>query len=651
MKLRTTLFLIFLAVTLHPKVFSQNKTDSLKLALTKDITDDQMFSTLMQLRKSYLRSAPDSADYYLEEILKLSKTSGNKTHNLDYRYYKGESHYLKGEFEEAIYIFENLIPDALAQKDSVRAYKTSNFLCITLWRKGDLLKAIESGLACLDYEKDESKHARLYNNLGGIYEQMDEDQKALEYYEKSLALHRASGNNMAISGTVGNIGVIYYNLGSYDEALSRLEESIELLRPFDNKQYLSIRLQNIGNVYRKKEDYNKALDMFEEGISLSEEIKDDYGISSLASNIGETLTYLKRYNEANDYLNIAEEKAKKISSLSLLVDALYFKGKLENARGNHKLAFEIQSEFVDLKDSLLNDQKFRAIQEMESKYEKVQQENKIQKQEAQIKEGIAQRNISLVLALAAVIIGGLLLYFLQQRIAKNKKIYAQERHIQEQKIKDLEKEKKILSLASMIEGQEAERTRIAKDLHDGLGGLLSTVKAHFSIIQQQVKQLEEINVYGKTTEMIDNAVEEVRRISHNLMPVALRLEGLSSAIEEIAEQLRMVHNINVDFEVSNLEGRFDENREVFVYRIIQEATNNIIKHAQAKNVLIQISKFDKELNLVIEDDGKGFEMSDEMASLGIGLKSMQSRVEHLKGTFDIDSKKGTGTTITVNIPL
>lgn len=115
--------------------------------------------------------------------------------------------------------------------------------------------------------------------------------------------------------------------------------------------------------------------------------------------------------------------------------------------------------------------------------------------------------------------------------------------------------------------------------------------------------------------------------------------------------MRSAHKLNVDLEISNMKNRFDENREVFVYRVIQEATNNIIKHANAKNVLIQVSRVDNELHLIIEDDGKGFKLDEKNKSKGIGLNSMQSRVEHIDGIFDIDSKEGTGTTITINIPL
>ncbi len=201
---------------------------------------------------------------------------------------------------------------------------------------------------------------------------------------------------------------------------------------------------------------------------------------------------------------------------------------------------------------------------------------------------------------------------------------------------------------AMIEGQEAERSRIAKDLHDGLGGLLSTVKAHFSNIQSEIQKIEKINVYNRANELVDEACDEVRRISHNLMPGALRLEGLNTAVEHLGEEMSAAHSFTVRVESIGMKTRMEESKEVFVFRIIQEALNNIIKHAEATDVLIQLSETDEEYHFIVEDDGKGFDPLQ--IESGLGLKSIQSRVDFLKGSLDVDTKEGVGTTISWHIP-
>ena len=204
-------------------------------------------------------------------------------------------------------------------------------------------------------------------------------------------------------------------------------------------------------------------------------------------------------------------------------------------------------------------------------------------------------------------------------------------------------------MTSMIEGQEAERIRIAKDLHDGLGALLSTVKVHFSSIQSEIEAIEKMQVYSKAQEMMDLACEEVRRISHNLMPATLRATGLLSALQQIGDQLQEVHGIQTQLEIQGFEGRIDETKEVFIYRIIQEAANNIIKHAAATKVYIQLFQHAESIQLLIEDNGIGFDRAD--LNSGLGLKSMESRVQHLNGTMEVDSRIQVGTSLHINIPM
>jgi len=223
--------------------------------------------------------------------------------------------------------------------------------------------------------------------------------------------------------------------------------------------------------------------------------------------------------------------------------------------------------------------------------------------------------------------------------------------IKDQKISELEKEKKILSLSAMLEGQEAERIRIAKDLHDGLGSLLATVKAHFGKVQDEIKKLENLKIYERATSMIDEACDEVRRISHNLMPGVLRASGLAAAVNQIVNALENTYGLIVDYEVAGLEERLNESEELFIYRIIQELCNNIVKHAQAKNILIQMIASRNNIQIVVEDDGKGFDMNTISQKSGIGIRSLRSRVDYLKGTLDFNTAVSKGTSVTINIPI
>ena len=155
-------------------------------------------------------------------------------------------------------------------------------------------------------------------------------------------------------------------------------------------------------------------------------------------------------------------------------------------------------------------------------------------------------------------------------------------------------------------------------------------------------------VYNRANELVDEACDEVRRISHNLMPGALRLEGLKTAVEHLGQEMSVAHSFTVRVETIGMENRMEESKEIFVYRIIQEALNNIIKHADATDVLVQLSETESEYHFIVEDDGKGFDPLQIQS--GLGLKSIQSRVDFLKGNLDIDTKEGVGTTLSWHIP-
>lgn len=201
----------------------------------------------------------------------------------------------------------------------------------------------------------------------------------------------------------------------------------------------------------------------------------------------------------------------------------------------------------------------------------------------------------------------------------------------------------------MIEGQETERLRIAQDLHDSLGGLLSTVKTHFSIIQSEIQQLESLDITSITNKLIDEACGEVRRISHNMLPQSLSISGLQGAVEDIAEQLE-AQNYEVTLQIDGLKKSENTARDAAIYRLIQELVSNMRKHAQASSILIQIFGNEELLSITIEDNGLGFDYEKAIAKDGLGLKSINSRVAYLDGTIDWDSRLDAGTSINITIP-
>lgn len=219
-------------------------------------------------------------------------------------------------------------------------------------------------------------------------------------------------------------------------------------------------------------------------------------------------------------------------------------------------------------------------------------------------------------------------------------------------------QKAILSLnekksRAATEAEMQERKRIGQDLHDGLGQMLSVARLNISVLQQrpEISGAVKKELLDAALNSVDGAFFELRNISHNLAPSVLSSKGLAKGIREMVDQVNQSKQINVQLEMYGLSGTLDEILENTLYRAAQELMSNTIKHSQAKNFDLQIIKSDKEITLMAEDDGNGFEMTEALMLNGGGLSNIRSRVENLKGNVFIDSKGQRGTIVTIVIPL
>jgi signal transduction histidine kinase len=253
---------------------------------------------------------------------------------------------------------------------------------------------------------------------------------------------------------------------------------------------------------------------------------------------------------------------------------------------------------------------------------------------------------------AVLAIGSIVLLGLLYRNSQQKKAAAlSEQALQKEQIKFLERQQQVVSLQSMVNGQETERTRIAKDLHDGLGGLFSTVKMYFSTLEHEQEQLKNNALFKKSYEMVDTAATEVRRIAHNMMPEVLLKLGLIQALNDLCGNITASRLLKVSLQVHGMEARLGPTTEIMLFRIVQELLNNIAKHAQATEAIVQFIREDKRLSITVEDNGKGFNASATEMGKQAGLESVKSRVDYLNGHISIESENNIGTTVMMDFLL
>jgi signal transduction histidine kinase len=280
--------------------------------------------------------------------------------------------------------------------------------------------------------------------------------------------------------------------------------------------------------------------------------------------------------------------------------------------------------------------------ELKTKYETEKKDDQLNLQHAEIAK---RRSITHAISVLTVLL--LFIFILVYRTFKQKQ------KLQAQRILQLEAEKQLSATEAVLKGEEQERTRLAKDLHDGLGGMLSGIKFSLNTMKENlIMTPDNAQAFERSIDMLDSSIQEMRRVAHNLMPETLLKYGLDTALKDFCSYINGSGVLKVNYQSFGLENiKMEESVSVSVYRIIQELVNNILKHANAGFALVQLTLSGDTLLIDVEDDGKGFELTVLDKRKGIGWNNIYSRLEYLNGKLDVQSQPGKGTSIHIEIKL
>ncbi|UGU17409.1 sensor histidine kinase [Sinomicrobium kalidii] len=315
---------------------------------------------------------------------------------------------------------------------------------------------------------------------------------------------------------------------------------------------------------------------------------------------------------------------------------------IREKQGNVTEALGHYKRYVSEYTSLFDLEKMTLAQKLEAQYEANRKERELAVLQEKISYGKKLNRLYIGLALVGFIAVGILVYANKQRTRAMK----QQKQLHEMEVGKMEQKNRISLLSAMLEGQEQERSRLARDLHDGLGGLLSGIKIEMSAVKSVQHNAESRGLMDKTMEHLDDAVNELRRIAHSMMPELLIRYGLGEAIREYCKRLR-TSGANIECQVFHYTNDMDHSRQMVLYRIMQELVNNAIKHAGASLIYVQLQQVEDQIFLTVEDDGVGFDKDEIRAKQSAGWTNIRARVEFLEGDLDVLSEKGSGTTVTV----
>jgi two-component system, NarL family, sensor kinase len=316
--------------------------------------------------------------------------------------------------------------------------------------------------------------------------------------------------------------------------------------------------------------------------------------------------------------------------------------------GNHEQAYIYLEKHSYLYGSIVAEDNFKEISKIEHKYEVEKKEKEIIVLNSANQQKSTLNKILIGSAAALLFIG-----FIGYRNFKSKqKISTQQQKIQQQKITELEKDKQLLAIDAMLKGQEEERSRIAKDLHDGLGGMLSGTKLSFINMKENlVLTPENATLFDKSLSMLDNTIADLRKVAHNLMPEALVKFGLQEAVRDFCNSIQSSSNLKIVYQPLGENRKLSNTAEVFTYRIIQELVNNAVKHANASQIIVQLTTNNNKVGIAVEDDGKGFDVNALANSKGAGMDNIKYRVQYFNGTIDTVTSTGNGTSVNIELEV
>ncbi len=658
-KIKIPLFFIYLLVFLYGNIPAQNdkKTDSLLNVYNSTAPDSSRLKALNTLFLSYQANNDEMAAKYAALAVSFGAKGNDKKGNATALYQNGQYQGRHGNFDSSgIYLTKalNLFTTIGDKKGQASCY---NGLGLNKYDQSKYKEALSFFLKSLNLReeiKDKKGIASSYTWIGNVYNTgLFQPVKALDYYNRALKINTELNDEKGLASSYNNLGNVNYLLNKYEEALPFYLKALALKEKLNDKKGSSNTLNNLGNVSAGLKDFDKAIGYFKKARVLYEEFGDQAGIVSEDINIGNVFMDRGNYRDAVKY----HEQA------LILAKEIYYREGLRGASYELALCYEKLNEPVkalkyfkfnkEMSDSILNTDFNDQVVEMETKYqaEKKELENTDLKKSNTIKaleiEKQKQSNyvknillVSVILLLVMLSISAYLFY--------NKKKISQKAELDA----EITRQKEI-RIKAVIETEEKERIRIARDLHDGIGQLLSAAKMNLSSIEKkiEIKGAEQQSAFKNAVDLLDESVKEVRAVSHNMMPNTLLKLGLASAVREFITKIQNMPDLKVRLEIVGMGERLEQEQESILYRVIQEVISNIIKHAKASELVLQLVRHEKELSVIIEDNGVGFDTSKINDFGGIGLKNILSRVEFINGSVHFDSAPGRGTSVLIDVPL
>jgi two-component system, NarL family, sensor kinase len=507
------------------------------------------------------------------------------------------------------------------------------------YRRGSLEQAMKYyNCAALVAEKFSLPGAANANiNIAGVLLCLNQYDKAFLYLDKAEVIVRKNNDYRVLQHIMENKGAAYNERKQFDKSKVYYEKGLDLAFKHNLSETLKcLSLSNLGNEYLHLNMPEKALPYLLKIQTLNKAKISPFDMNYADATLGSAYMTLKNYPQASFYYNKALKTGEQINDGVFLFNLYESLSDLYTATNNPKQALVFYRKRTELKDSLENEKIIENTNQLEVKYRTAEKDKAIAQQQLMLTRSnaeIKEKNFW-IWGIATCSIFVSILFFASYRSYKHRQ------YLQETTIINMQQEQKIGQLAAIMNGEEKERKRIARELHDGVGGLLSAAKMNFNVFYQDY---ETSPIFKNGMQLLDDAYNDLRQTAHNLLPEIVLKEGLVKAVHLYCTRISMGQDLIIDFQTFGELIRFNNDTELSLYRIIQELVHNIIKHARASKVLVQLGTQDNQFMIAVEDNGIG--IPETKMGTGMGMENLSARVAALGGEMEIDSRKNIGTTI------
>ena len=620
----------------------KKKIDSLKHKLSLSKNDSLKIDLMLNLAAEYQSFSQDTSAVLSRKALQLSKETSNYKLTKIY-VYVGVSYMHESQMDSARYYFDKTLSLLDKKEDSIlRSYVYSNYGS-TYTNSFEIEKQIEYDLKAIKLvENRDTDVCMLYFNLATTYAYADFWEKSVEYLKKAYNSSKRAEDIRVLGASIQALASQYIEKGENDIAKNYLKEGQLLCAKTKSPELCYGVHHEIGKIFSAENKFEDARKNLQIARNYAEIHGEKYDLLASYTTLGQNEFDAKKFRKASEYYQKFDLLYEK-NPIPVLGVTYRNYAVNEAERGNFKKSYEILDKYLVVKDSIFDREKRGILADLEEKYETEKKEREIAEQQVTINKqalGLAKKQ-------RQVAIWGGVGGFLAVLLGFSLWIGKERQKRRQNEIETLKKQQEIIRLEALVSGEEKERVRLAQDLHDGINGDLAVIKFKVESLEPNDLKKESSKIVGQATTMLDNAIDQVRRISHNLAPPSLHNFNLNEALQQYCQKVQSSQKLNIDFQTFGQQPSLSTEQETALYRIVQELLNNIAKHADAKEILVQLNHTEAHSQLVVEDDGKGFDT--KISKNGIGLQNIASRAAFLKGDLHIESSKE-GSTFTVTIP-